>query len=90
MFRAFYRPASGSYKEDFQDFDTLDKVTSGAILVIKINEDGTREIVHNEKDNRKLTEKEDKWHRFALRHLEFKYDGGDTPEMQLERMRGRQ
>lgn len=82
MFRAFYRPATGKYREDFVDAEELDQLPAGAILVIKINnEDGTREIVQDEKKNRALTPKEDKFYGFALRQLEKKHDGGDTPEM---------
>lgn len=79
MYRAFYRPANGKYREDFVDAQTLEELPSGAILVIKINEDGTRELI-SEKTNR--SQKEEIFHGFALRQLEFKYDGGDTPEMQ--------
>lgn len=81
MFRAFYRPPTGSNEETFQDSETLEELPSGAILIIKMNEDGTREVIEDEKNKRSLTAKEDKFHKWAERHLEFKYDGGDTPDM---------
>lgn len=84
MYRAFYRPQTGNNREDFVDATTLEELPSGAIFVIKINEDGTREIISDEKKNRSLTTKEDKFHKYAQRHLEFKHDGGDTPEMRAE------
>lgn len=78
MYRAFYRPSNGKYREDFVDAQTLEELPSGAILVIKINEDGTRELI-SEKTNR--SQKEETFHGFALRQLEFKHDGGDNPAM---------
>lgn len=85
MFRAFYKPANGDYNESFVDSDTLEELPSGALFVIKINENGTRQIVEDEKKKRSLTQKENKYHKWAQRHLEFKHDGGDTPEMREER-----
>ena len=81
MFRAFYRPSTGSNEETFEDAEKLELLPSGAILIIRMNEDGTREIIENEKEKRSLTPKEDKFHKWAERHLEFKHDGGDTPDM---------
>lgn len=79
-YRAFYLPSVGKYREAFADAepDKLDQLPAGAILVIQINKDGTRQIV-SQKNN--LTPKEQVFFDFGLRQLEFKYDGGDTPEM---------
>jgi len=81
MYRAFYRPPNGKYDETFVDANTLEELPSGAIFVIKMNEDGTREIIEDAGDKRSLTAKEKQYHKFAQRHLEFKHDGGDTGEM---------
>lgn len=89
MFRAFYRPANGIYREDFVDAKTLEELPSGAIFVIQINDDGTREVIEDEKQKRPLTPKEDKYRGWAERHLEFKHDGGDTPEMREYRRENR-
>lgn len=86
MYRAFYRPKQGKFSEEFVDSEDLNQLPTGAILVIKINEDGTREVI-SEKQNR--TPKEDTFHRFAKRQLEFKHDGGDTPEMREYRRENR-
>lgn len=81
MFRAFYKPANGKFDEVFEDSDTLEALPSGAILVIKMNEDGTREVIEDATKKRSLTPKEEQFKKFAERHLETKHDGGDTPEM---------
>lgn len=81
MYRAFYRPATGKAKEVFEDAQTLEELSPGAILIIQIYEDGTREVIEDESKKRSLTPKENRYHKWALRHLEFKHDGGDTPEM---------
>lgn len=85
MFRAFYKPKDGDYNETFVDATTLEALPSGAILVIKMNEDGTREIIQDEAKQRPLTPKEQEFHKYAERHLEYKHDGGDTPEMRSKR-----
>lgn len=85
MFRAFYKPANGSNQEQFVDATTLEELPSGSIFVIKLNEDGTREVIEDVNKKRSLTPKENKFHKYAQRHLEFKHDGGDTPEMREER-----
>lgn len=87
MFRAFYKPSNNNYDETFVDGDTLAELPAGAIFVVKINEDGSRELHHDEGKVRSLTAKEARFHRYAQRHLEFKHDGGDTPEMKLEKMK---
>lgn len=81
MYRAFFTPKTGKYKEEFVDAEKLEDLPSGSILIVKINEDGTREVIEDEKQKRSLTAKEDRFHKWAERHLEFKHDGGDTPEM---------
>ncbi len=78
MFRALYKPANGSYEEVFEDAETLEELSPGAILIVKINEDGTREIIE-QKEN--PTPKEETFIHIGERHAEFKHDGGDTPEM---------
>lgn len=78
QYRAFYRPKNGSNKEHFEDATELSQLPAGAILIVKVNEDGTREIV-SEKKNR--TPKEDLFHGWALRYLEPKHDGGPSAEM---------
>lgn len=87
MFRAFYRPSNGKYREVFEDANTLEELTPGAILVIKINEDGTRELI-SEKNS--PTKKENDYIKYGKRQLEFKHDGGPTPEhiALLRRTRG--
>lgn len=85
MFRAFYRPANGERDEKFVDAPTLEELPSGSIFIIKINDDGTREVIDDANKKRSLTPKENKFHKYAQRHLEFKHDGGDTPEMRAER-----
>lgn len=88
QYRAFYRPSNGDYNEQFVDAQTLDELPSGAIFVIKINDDGTREVIDDPSKGRKFTAKEQQFKKFAERHLEFKHDGGDTPEMrELKRNR---
>lgn len=77
MFRAFYKPEAGHYREVLVDAPTLEELPSGAIFVIKMNEDGTREIISEKTD---LTPKEQTYFDYAHRHLEYKHDGGDTPE----------
>lgn len=86
MYRAFYRPANGKNKEDFVDSEDQSQLPAGAILILKMNDDGTREVVF-EKSNR--TQKEELFHSFAKRQLEFKHDGGDTPEMREYRRMNR-
>jgi hypothetical protein len=77
MYRAFYKPHSGKYHEAIEDSDTLEGLSSGAILVIKINENGTRELI-SEKNN--PSPKEKYYIDYGKRQLEYKYDGGTTPE----------
>ncbi len=81
-FRAFYRPANGKYKEDFVDAPTLEELPAGAILIILINDvDGTRQIIQDASKKRTLTTKESRYHKWAMRILEKKHDGGPTAEM---------
>lgn len=82
MFRAFYKPADGEYQEVYQDAETLDELPSGAILVIEINEDGTREIIEEKSTP---TQKESVMLDDYKKHLEPKHDGGDTPEIRALR-----
>lgn len=77
-YRAFYRPKKGSNREEFEDATQLNQLSAGAILIVKVNEDGTREIV-SQKQN--PTEKEVIFLNFALRYLEYKHDGGPSREM---------
>jgi hypothetical protein len=77
MYRAFYKPSNGVYEEDFEDAETLEGLSPNAILIIQLNDDGTRSIV-DEKVT--LTPKEQTFFDYAQRHLEFKYDGGPTPD----------
>lgn len=85
MFRGFYLPDRGSYEEKFVDAESVDQLPAGSILIVKINKDGTREVVDNVSKRRSLTPKESQFHKYAQRHLEFKHDGGDTPEMRESR-----
>lgn len=89
MFRAFYKPADGEYDEVYQDAETLGELSPGAILVIQINEDGTRDLIQDESTVRALTAKEQTFYNFATRHLEYRHDGGDTPAMKLYNMEHR-
>lgn len=79
-YRAFYTPTGD--KEQFVDARELNQLPTGAIFVISLNEDGTREVVSQKQ---KLTPKDQKFYDYAQRHLEFKHDGGDTPAMYEER-----
>ncbi len=81
MFRAFYSPKQGDYHETLVDANALEDLPSGAFLVIKMNEDGTRELIS---EKRNLPPKDERFYQYALRHLEYKHDGGNTPEMYLE------
>lgn len=83
MFRAFYTPDTNSHDEVFEDALTLEELSSGAILVIKMNEDGTRELIS---EKQKPTKKEKYFVDYAKRQLEFKHDGGDTPEHRAYRI----
>lgn len=76
-YRAFYKPKNGEYRQDFVDIENLNQLTAGAILVIKINDDGTRELI-SEKEN--PTPKEKEYIGFAKHQLEPKHDGGPTAE----------
>lgn len=87
MLRGFYKPATEKLVEVFEDAQTLEELSSGAILVIKINEDGTREIAF---EKQKPTQKEKKYIDYAKRQLEFKHDGGSTPDMIAELREKRQ
>lgn len=79
MYRAFYLPKRGKHKEEFVDAPELDQLPSGALLVVKINQDdGTREVI-SEKTNR--SPKEERHYGWALRILEPKHDGGPSREM---------
>lgn len=78
QYRAFYKPKNGSNREEFVDATDVASIPAGAILVVKINKDGTREV-HLEKKNR--TPKEEVFYGFAARYLEPKHDGGLSPEM---------
>jgi len=75
---AFYLPTIGKNREVTALADDPGQLPAGAILVIQINKDGTRQI-YSQKENR--TTKEHTFHSFGMRALEFKHDGGDTPEM---------
>ena len=76
-YRAFYKPKNGAYRQDFVDTEDLTQLTAGAIFVIKINDDGTRELI-SEKQN--PTPKEKEYIGFARHQLEPKHDGGPTAE----------
>ena len=81
-YRGIYKPANGIDDESIVDSKKLDQLPTGAILVIAFNKDGTREIV-SQKDT--LTPKEQKFFDYGQRHLDFKHDGGDTPEAYEEK-----
>jgi len=76
MFRAFYKPANGDYEETFEDAETLDGLSPDYILIIQLNEDGTRDMIDQKVV---LTPKEQTFFDYAQRQLEFKHDGGTTP-----------
>lgn len=77
-YRAFYRPQKGSNREQFVDATELNQLPAGAILIVKVNKDGTREIAQKKTN---LTPKEQVFYDFALRYLEPKHDGGLSREM---------
>lgn len=81
MYRAFYLPPS-DIEEVFEDNANLNSLPAGAILVIQMNEDGTRQII-SEKKNQSAAEK--RATDYAKRQLEFKHDGGPSYEMIAER-----
>lgn len=81
MYRAFYLPPD-DISEVSEDNANLDQLPAGAILVIQINEDGTRQII-SEKKNQNQAEK--RASDYAKRQLEFKHDGGPSYEMIAER-----
>jgi hypothetical protein len=71
-YRAFYLPTRPTDKYDLVDSRNKAKLPSGAILVIKMNHDGTREILSEKADR---TTEEQICYSAASKHLEFKYDG---------------
>lgn len=77
MFRAFYRPPANQSREISEDSDTLEGLSSGAILIIQMNEDGTRELIS---ESTATDERTVYYRDYAKRQLEFKHDGGDTPD----------
>lgn len=81
MYRAFYLPPD-DISEVSQDNTVLNQLPSGAILVIQINEDGTRQVI-SEKKNQTPAEK--RAVDYAKRQLEFKHDGGPSYEVIAER-----
>lgn len=58
MFRAFYEPQNDTSEEIFEDAQALEDLSPGAILVIKINEDGTSDIIVNNQVKPTLTIKD--------------------------------
>jgi hypothetical protein len=77
FYRAFYTPQGNEKQEVFQDSTTLGGLAPGSIVVIKINDDGTRELTSEKKN---LNAREKFYADYAKRQLEFKHDGGSTPE----------
>lgn len=78
MYRAFYKPKDGSNREEFIDATDVADLPDGALLVVQVNDDGTREVYSEKKDR---TPKEEVFYGFATRYLEPKHDGGLTAEM---------
>ena len=76
-YRGFYLPGRGKYRQEFVDSETLGDLPGGSIVIIQINEDGTRELI-SEKSN--PTPKEEEYIGFAKIQLEPKHDGGPTLE----------
>lgn len=75
MYKAFYKPANGEYVEVFETSETLEGLSPDALLIIQMNEDGTRQAVYEKLD---LTPKEQTFFEYAQRQLEFKHDGGPS------------
>lgn len=71
-FRAFYPPTVAGLPYDLVDAKNQNALPSGAILILQLNEDGTRSVI-SEKKNR--TTAEQVIYTAASKHLEFKYDG---------------
>lgn len=71
-YRAFYPPTKAQLPYELVDARSQNQLPAGAILVIQMNEDGTRQII-SEKKNK--TTEEQILYTAASKHLEFKYDG---------------